>query len=217
MLYTSPPGGSGDERLQRFTAALPHAPVRFVYISTTGVYGDCRGEVVTEASPVNPGSRMSVPRVAAEKHLEAWTGNNACHLVVLRVPGIYGPGRLGRERLEAGGPVLREEDASPGNRIHIDDLVTCCLAALANETPAGIYNVGDGDHRSATWFADEVARQAGLPAPRKISREQAASEFSPIRLAFLASSRIVDTTKMRDVLGVEPAYADPAEGIRASL
>ena len=68
---------------------------------------------------------------------------------------------------------------------------------------------------AATWFADEVARQAGLPEPRKISRAQAEEEFSPARLAFLASSRIVDTTKMREVLGVTPRA--PEEGIRDSL
>jgi nucleoside-diphosphate-sugar epimerase len=217
VLYTVPPGGADDQRLQRFMAALPHAPARFVYISTTGVYGDCRGAVVTEESPVNPGSPMSVPRVAAENYLLDWTAGAGCSLVILRVPGIYGPGRLGIERLAAGAAVLREDEAYPGNRIHVDDLVTCCLAALADDAPAGIYNVGDGNHSSSSWFADEVARQAGLPEPRKISRAQAAREFSPMRLAFVSSSRIVDTTKMREVLGVEPAYADPAEGIRASL
>ncbi|MBT8082362.1 MAG: NAD-dependent epimerase/dehydratase family protein [Gammaproteobacteria bacterium] len=217
VLYTCPPGGEGDERLQRFIDALPLAPARFVYISTTGVYGDCDGQVVTEESPVNPGSRMSVPRVAAESFLLDWAARNDCGLVILRVPGIYGPGRLGIERLAAGRAVLSEDESYPGNRIHVDDLVTCCFAALAEDAPPGIYNVGDGDHRSATWFADEVARQAGLTAPRKISRAQAAREFSPIRLAFVSSSRVVDTTKMREVLGVEPLYADPAAGIRASI
>ena len=97
----------------------------------------------------------------------------------------------------------------------MNDLATCCIAALDDGKPAGIYNVGDGDNRSATWFADEVARQAGLPAPQKISRAQAETEFSPMRLAFLASSRIVDVAKMRAVLGIEPRR--PEDGIRDSL
>lgn len=211
VLYTCPPDGSTDQRLRRFVAALPHAPARFVYISTTGVYGDCRGAVVTEQSPVNPGSRMSRPRVDAEDFLRAWTDR----LVILRVPGIYGPGRLGVERLRIGEASLRESESNPGNRIHVDDLVACCLAALSPETPVGVYNVGDGDHRSSTWFAGEVARQAGLPPPREISRARAAEEFSPMRLAFLASSRKVDTTKMREVLGITPRT--PEDGIRQSL
>ena len=211
VLYTCPPDGDTDQRLRRFVGALPHEPARFVYISTTGVYGDCRGARVSEETPVNPGSRLSRPRVDAEDFLRAWTNR----LVVLRVPGIYGPGRLGLERLRAGEACLRESEANPGNRIHVDDLVACCIAALSPGTPTGVYNIGDGDHRSATWFTGEVARQAGLAPPREISRAQAAQEFSPMRLAFLASSRKVDTTKMREILGVTPMT--PEEGIRKSL
>ena len=211
VLYTCPPGGNVDQRLRRFVAALPREPARFVYISTTGVYGDCRGAMVTEESPVNPDSRMSKSRVDAENFLRAWTNR----LVILRVPGIYGPGRLGVDRLAAGEAWLQESEANPGNRIHVDDLVACCIAALSAETPAGIYNVGDGDYRSATWFAREVARQAGLPAPREISRAQAAREFSPMRLSFLAASRQVDTAKMREVLEVRART--PEAGIRDSL
>ncbi len=218
IVYTVPPGGDDDQRLRGFLDRLPPRVVRrFVYLSTTGVYGDCCGAVVDEDTPVNPGSRLSKPRVAAERLLGEWSDRNGCDLVILRVPGIYGPGRLGLGRLRDGTPVLREEEANPGNRIHVEDLATCCIAALASDVPAGIYNVGDGDHRSSTWFADEVARQAGLAPPPRISRTQAAREFSPMRLAFLASSRVVDTTKMRTVLKVTPRYEDPAEGIAASL
>lgn len=217
IIYTVPPAGDDDARLQGFLDRLPTAPRRFVYLSTTGVYGDCGGAVVDEDTPVNPGSRLSKPRVAAENHLRAWAAQNECDLVVLRVPGIYGPGRLGLERIREGTPVLQESEANPGNRIHVDDLATCCIAALADDVPAGTYNVGDGDHRTSTWFADEVARQAGLPTPPRISRDQAAREFSPMRLAFLASSRVVDTTRMREILGVTPMYGDPVEGIRASF
>jgi nucleoside-diphosphate-sugar epimerase len=121
------------------------------------------------------------------------------------------------QRLQENGAFLAEKDAGPGNRIHVDDLAACCIAALREDTPAGVYNVGDGDHRSATWFAQEVARQAGLPAPRLITREAAQTEFSRMRLAFLSSSRIVDTSKMREVLGVTPRYANPEDGIAACL
>jgi nucleoside-diphosphate-sugar epimerase len=215
VLYTCPPGAGGDARLRRFLDALVPPAARFVYLSTTGVYGDCQGAIVTEDAPVNPQSPMAKPRVAAETMLSSWASDNGCDLVILRVPGIYGPGRLGIERIREGGASIDDKEASPGNRIHVDDLAACCIAALDEGTPAGIYNVGDGDNRSATWFTDEVARQAGLPAPPKISRAQAAAEFSPMRLAFLASSRIVDVNKMRAVLEVEPRR--PEDGIRESL
>lgn len=218
VIYTVPPKGSPpDDRLQGFVSLLEPTPARFVYISTTGVYGDCEGGTVTEASPVNPSNQRSARRVAAEMLLTAWAEKNDVDLVILRAPGIYGPGRLGIERIQAQLPVLSKASANPGNRVHVDDLAHCCVAALSKRVPAGIYNVGDGDHRSATWFAGEVARQSGLPAPPEISRERAGAEFSPQRLSFLTESRRVDTTKMREVLGVTPRYANPEDGIKASL
>jgi nucleoside-diphosphate-sugar epimerase len=218
VIYTVPPKGpSPDERLQRFLALLAPAPQRLVYISTTGVYGDCGGNTVIESTAMNPSNERAERRVAAEVQLADWAADRGCELVILRAPGIYGPGRLGVERIQARMPILSEADANPGNRIHVDDLATCCIAALSSDVPAGIYNVGDNDHRSSTWFTGEVAGQSGLPAPPEISREQANVEFSPQRLSFMSDSRRVDTTKMRDVLGVTPRYANPEDGIRASL
>jgi nucleoside-diphosphate-sugar epimerase len=219
MIYTAPPSRESlsDIRLERLLANLDPVPQRFVYISTTGVYGDHGGAVVSEETPVDPDADRSARRVAAEKSLEAWATESGCTGIVLRVPGIYGPGRLGIERIREQVPIVREEDVGPGNRIHVDDLAACCAAALADDVPGGIYNVGDGDHRTSAWFTNEVARQLDLPPPPMISMEQAENEFSPMRLSFLRSKRTVDTSKMRNVLGVIPKYANPADGIEASL
>ena len=105
------------------------------------------------------------------------------------MPGIYGPGRLGTDRLAAGTTAIAETEAGPGNRIHVDDLVRCCMAALSPEVPAGLYNVGDEAER--TW--------------------------SPMRLSFLNESRQVDVRKMREILRPSLAFADPVEGIARSL
>jgi nucleoside-diphosphate-sugar epimerase len=217
VVYTVPPAGDPDRRLSRLLLLLRPAPERFVYISTTGVYGDHDGARVTETTPVDPANERSARRVAAEQQLGDWALDSGCQLVVLRAPGIYGPGRLGIERIEAGMPILDKKSAKPGNRIHVDDLVQCCVAALSAEVPAGTYNVGDGDHRSSHWFSNEVARQLELPAPPEISMAEARRQFSPMRLSFMSESRIVDTTKMREILGVTPRYARPEDGIKASL
>ena len=219
VLYTvaPEPGRAADVRLGKLLALLEPAPVRFVYISTTGVYGDCRGELVDEHRAVHPESGRARLRVAAETALTGWCGARDVPLVILRVPGIYGPGRLGIERIREGGASIREPEAGPGNRIHVDDLVSCCEAALDPAAPAGIYNVGDGDARSATWFAAEVARQCGLAEPPQISRAEAEREFSAMRWSFLRESRRIDTHRMRAVLGVTPRYGDAADGIAASL
>jgi len=219
VIYSVPPASDqpGDPRLARFLALLPHPPSRFVYLSTTGVYGNRDGERVDEGSEARPESARTERRLAAERLLAEWCTANGTTAVVLRVPGIYGPGRLGTERVREAMPVIRDAEANPGNRIHVDDLATCCIAALSPDVPDGIYNVGDGDHRSGTWFTGEVARQAGLPPPPAISLTAAQQTFSPMRLSFLRESRVVDTTKMREVLGVTPKYADAADGIAASL
>jgi nucleoside-diphosphate-sugar epimerase len=219
VLYTVPPAPKqpGDLRLERLLALLQPVPSRIVYIGTTGVYGDCDGAIVDENRPVHPESDRARLRVAAELYLQEWCVRRDVPWVILRVPGIYGPGRLGVERIRAGAAAIRDSEANPGNRIHVDDLLRCCEAGLRHSTPAGIYNVGDGDYRSATAFAAEVARQCGLPAPPGIGRAEAEREFSPMRWSFLRESRRIDTRKMREVLGVTPRYADPAEGIAASL
>lgn len=218
VLYTVPPAGpEQDERLAAFLGLLSPPPSRFVYISTTGVYGDCGGRRVSESTPVHPENGRSRARVAAERLLLDWSAENRCDAVILRAPGIYGPGRLGIDRIRAAEPVIGESEAHPGNRIHVDDLASCCVAALDPGVPAGIYNVGDGDHRSGTAFTRNVADLCGLAMPPEITREEAGRRFSPMRLSFLSESRIVDTTRMRDTLGVTPRYADPVDGIRASL
>ena len=211
VLYTVPPSPDHDDdvRLKNFLEMLLQAPDSFTYISTTGVYGDCQGATIDEQSELRPVSSRAKRRVSAESRLREWSTEHNMPLYVLRTPGIYGPGRLGLERIRNLTPLIRENDAHPGNRIHVEDVVSCCVAALRGDAPSGTYNIGDGDHRSPTWFTQEVARQAGLPAPPEISREEAGK--------LDAESRVVATTRMRDELGVCPKYENAADGIHASL
>ncbi len=217
LVYTVPPDDDTDRRLANLLANLDRPPRRIVYLSTTGVYGHRDGDRVLETDPVNPQTDRAQRRVNAEQQLATFSKANDMELVVLRVPGIYGPGRLGLARIQHGEPVLRNDEVGPGNRIHVDDLAAICLRATEPGVPAGIYNVGDGDHRSSTWFTQEAARLAELPAPPVVDRKKANEVFSPMRLSFLNESRTIDTTKLRDVMGFTPHYTDATDGIRASL
>jgi nucleoside-diphosphate-sugar epimerase len=154
--------------------------------------------------------------VAAEQAVRSWCDARGVRWVVLRVPGIYGPDRLPLERLRRGEPALRPEDSGPANRIHVDDLVSACVAAI--ERPVGgIFNVGDGDHASTTVFLQATAGLAGLPPPALVSLAEARGRISPGMLAYLVESRRVDTSRMLNELGVVPRYPTVASGVAASL
>ena len=220
VIYLVPPPASGttDPRILHFLEALPATPVRFVYISTTGVYGDAGGAAVNEDTPPNPSSERARRRLAAEDTMRAWCESRGVEWVILRVPGIYGPGRLPIERLRRGEPALAMSEAGPGNRIHVDDLADACVAALLKPQARNrIYNVGDGDHMSHTAFLSFVARLAGLPAPPQIPLSELKARRSEATLSFLGESRRVDTSRLRQELGFTPRYANPEQGIRASL
>ena len=216
-LVPPPETGTSDDRLERFLAALGDArPTVLLYMSTTGVYGDTSGASVTEASPVAPANDRSRRRVSAERAAQAWCSGRGVRCVVLRVPGIYGPDRLPLDRLRRGEPALQPADAGPGNRIHVDDLVTACVAAL--ERPVnGVFNVTDGDPATTTEFLQRTAALAGLPPPPLVALAEAPGRISPGMLAFLRESRRVDNRRMREQLGVEPRYARLDDGIAASL
>ena len=216
-LVPPPEGSSGDPRLERFLAAMAAAqPAVLLYVSTTGVYGDTRGEPVTESSPVAPSTDRARRRIAAEEAARRWCSERGVRSVVLRVPGIYGPHRLPLERLQRGEPVLRPEDAGPGNRIHVDDLAGACVAALTRPV-SGVFNVSDGNPASTTEFVQRTAALAGLPPPPLVALAEADGRISPGMLAYLRESRLVDNRRMRDELRFTPRYGRLDDGIAASL
>jgi nucleoside-diphosphate-sugar epimerase len=219
VYYAVPPAdGIGDARLERFLAGLAGTPDRFVYLSTTGVYGDHAGGRVDEDMAPTPQSPRAVRRVAAEALVRDWAGRTGASWCILRIAGIYGPGRLPLDRLRRGEPAIEPDGATPGNRIHVDDLVAVCEAAGTRAAAdRQVFNVADGSDDSMTEFLQRVARLAGLNPPPLVSRAVAQSTLPASLWSFLAESRRVDNRRMREVLGVLPAYADLDAGIRASL
>ena len=219
LLYTVPPSPDSlqDTRLERFLAMLDPSPERLVYVSTSGVYGNCAGRLVSETDCPRPLTDRARRRYAAEEMLQQWCSKRECELFILRTPAIYGPGRLGLEKIRTGKAVLSETESNPGNRIHVDDLAACCITAMTSSKAPGIYNVADGDFRSPTWFANTVAGMAGLDPPPTITREEAQATLSAARLSFLSESRKLDATKMRETLKFSPTYANAEDGIKASL
>jgi nucleoside-diphosphate-sugar epimerase len=219
LYYFAPPPatGEGDPRLSALLAALPAdaLPERAVYISTSGVYGDCGGAWVDEDWPLNPRTDRARRRAAAERALLDWGGLRGVACVVLRVPGIYGPDRLPKERLRRGLPVVDEREAPYSNRIHADDLAQACCAAARRGRAGAAYNASDGHPTTMTDYFQRVADALGLPRPPAIGMEQARRTFSPGMLSFLDESKRLDNRRMLSELGVALRYPDLASGLAA--
>jgi nucleoside-diphosphate-sugar epimerase len=214
-----PPGGVRDTRMTQFLSSLDNAkpPQRIVLISTTGVYGDCHGEWVTEDWPPNPQADRAKRRFDAEVQLQAWGETFNVPAIILRVPGIYGPGRLPLKRLREGLPVLREDEAPFSNRIHVDDLVSACMAAARRGQNGVVYNISDGHPTTMTDYFLRVADHAGLPRPPQITLEQARQELSAGMMSYLVESKRLDNRRMREDLGVTLRFPDLSAGLRACV
>lgn len=216
-----PAHGARDTRTAHLTAALARSrtrgaaslPQHFVYISTTGVYGDHAGGVVTETSRVQPASDRARRRVDAETQLRAWGRRNRVRVTLLRAPGIYAAERLPLDRLKAGTPAIRAEEDSYSNHIHADDLARLAVTALSRAAPQRAYNaVDDSTLKMGDWF-DFVADRHGLPRPPRVTREEARSLVSPALWSFMNESRRIANTRVKRELGFRLCYPTVADGV----
>lgn len=212
-----PPTGTDDPRLRRCLAALPALPERVVYISTSGVYGDCAGAWIDEDWPLKPRSERGRRRQAAELMLGEWGGRTGVAVAILRVPGIYGPGRLPVERVRQGLPVIREVEAPYSNRIHADDLAAACYAAARRGRAGRAYHVSDGHPTTMTDYFWRIADLYRLPRPPAIGMAEARQVLSPALLSFLDESKRLDNRRMLEELGVTLRYPDLASGLPACV
>jgi nucleoside-diphosphate-sugar epimerase len=219
VAHLAPPAGSGaiDTRTRNLLAALaPRGrgamlPRRFVYLSTSGVYGDCAGEWVDETRPPNPQTERALRRLDAERALGDWGGR--VEIVILRVPGIYASDRLPLERLARATPALRPDEDVYTNHIHADDLATILVAALESTLARGAYNASDDGPMKMGDFFDFVADRTGLARPPRISREEAARLLPPELLSFMSESRRLSNRRMKAELGVRLRYSTVQDGV----
>ncbi|PLX77329.1 MAG: NAD(P)-dependent oxidoreductase [Desulfuromonas sp.] len=219
VLYLAPPPSTGttDPRVKNFCNSIynDELPQKIVYISTSGVYGDCDGELVDETRPPNPQADRSRRRLDAEETFRSWGKKHRVPVVTLRVAGIYGPGRLPLQRIKKRVPLLRHEESPYSNRIHANDLARTCLAALQKGTDGAIYNVCDGEESSMTDYFLAIAEVFELPPPPMLSMDEARDRLSPEMLSYLRESRRLDNRRMLEKLGVELRYPDLRSGLRA--
>ena len=218
-LVPPPRTGSRDTRTSNLVRSLAKGgsiPQRLVYISTSGVYGDCRGAVVPETRPTMPISPRARRRADAERVLRYWGAESGTHVTVLRVPGIYASERLPLARLRSGTPALEPDQDAYTNHIHADDLARIVLAALVRGKGGRAYNASDDSSMKMGDYFDLVADRFGLPHPPRVSWESARSRVPETLLSFMRESRRLSNARLKKELRVRLRYPSVYEGIAAA-
>jgi len=221
VLHCAPPPGEGqdDPRTRRLLAALMQRaslPRRLVYISTTGVYGDCAGAWLDETRPLRPASARAVRRVAAENRLRRFGCRSGCRVSVLRAPGIYdADARLPLARLRKGEPVLAPEDDVFTNHIHADDLAHLLALALFRGRPNRVYNASDDSQLRMGEYFDLVADAVGLPRPPRLPRADLSERLSALTLSFMSESRRLDNGRIKRELRARLLFPCVADALAA--
>jgi nucleoside-diphosphate-sugar epimerase len=222
VAHLAPPAQAGlqDSRTRNLLAALSAAsrsgamlPRRFVYLSTSGVYGDCAGERVDEDRAPRPRTERAIRRLDAEAAISEWGAREGVETVILRVPGIYARDRLPLDRLARGTPALRPEEDVYTNHIHADDLAAILAAGLQSARASGIYNASDDSEIKMGDWLDLVADRSGLARPRRVSRAEASRLVPADLLSFMSESRRLSNSRMKAELGVGLRYPTVADGL----
>ena len=209
VVHLAPPQGDGevDHRTRHLVAILP-AGANVVYVSTTGVYGDCQGQLIDETRTVAPHNARAWRRVDAERVLRGWARRVQGQLAIVRAPGIYARERLPLARLRQGTPALLAQDDVYTNHIHADDLARIVALALFRALPGRIYHAVDDTRMKMGDYFDVVADAFGLARPPRVARAQLAQEVSPIKLSFMSESRLMRNERIKCELGVRLRYPD---------
>ena len=222
VVHLAPPPGEGwtDARTRALVAVLRRRapPVALVYGSTSGVYGDCRGEWVSESRPARADTPRARRRVDAERAVRFLGRTPGSRVSILRIPGIYALDRDGgtpRGRLLKGTPVLCEADDVFTNHIQADDLARGCLAALWRGRAQRVYNINDDSQMKMGDYFDLAADLFGLPRPPRIARSTAQTELPLMLLSFMSESRRLDNTRMKRELRLRLRYPQVATGLQA--
>lgn len=209
LLVSIPPGSAGDPAITAFGDVLQEGRRKVVYLSTIGVYGDHGGAWVDESTPPQAVLDRTRMRVAAE---QAWTDAARGDAAILRLAGIYGPGRNALVTLRAGTARRIIKPGQVFNRVHVDDIASAIMAAIRYPN-GGTWNVCDDEPappQDVIAYAAELMDVA--PPPEEAF---ATADMSAMARSFYASSARVSNAKLKRELGVSLACPTYRHGLDA--
>jgi dTDP-4-dehydrorhamnose reductase len=215
-LLSIPQDEQGDPVLRTFADEFAHAQrlSALVYLSTVGVYGDHGGAWVDEDTPADPATPRARHRRAAEQVWQDFGKSHSVPVAVLRLAGIYGPGRNALTQIARGNARRVVKPGQVFNHIHVEDIAQAIDAALAQRAH-GIFNVVDDEPSPAGEPLAFAAQLMGTTSPPEIPYEEAAASMSPMAKSFWQESRRVRNDKLKRELGVTLRYPTYREGLRA--
>lgn len=215
-LISIPQDEAGDPVLRACGDAFRGAPHlrSIVYLSTVGVYGDSGGDWVDEDTPPKPESARGRDRLAAEQAWQKLGERPGTSVAILRLAGIYGPGRNAFIQIARGSARCIVKPGQIFNRIHVADIAQAIDAAFARGA-SGIFNVADDEPSPPGDPLVFGAQLLGVTPPAEIPFAEAAPSMSPLALSFWQECRRVNNAKLKRALGVALRYPTYREGLRA--
>ncbi|MDH5425353.1 MAG: hypothetical protein OEY29_10185 [Gammaproteobacteria bacterium] len=222
LYYFAPPSETEqtDQRMHTFLSLHQRLSIdHIIYISTSGVYGDSQGQWLTELSAVKPQALRAKRRLDAEHQLSRFCQTRSSKLTILRCAAIYSSKTVSRQRIHDNNkPLINASQAPYTNRIHLHDLTHVCLQAMLNPpVDKEIYNVSDGQPSTTTEHAWLLADLAGLERNTEIDLADAGQYYSPAYLSYLAESKRLDISKLKNSLLAGFTFKNTAEGIKECL
>jgi nucleoside-diphosphate-sugar epimerase len=216
VLVSAPPTDSGDPVLTVFADALARAPKlkSVVYLSTVGVYGNHNGAWVDETTAPEPTTPRSRARLVAETAWQALRAGTGTSVAVLRLAGIYGPGRNALAQVANGTAKRIVKSGQVFSRIHVTDIASVIDSAFAQRTN-GIFNVSDDEPTAPQDVISFAANLLERPAPPEIPFAQAAKDMSPMALSFYSECRRVRNDRIKRELGITLRFPTYRDGLRA--
>lgn len=210
-----------DLRSRALIAHLERAvqrPSKIVLLSTTGVYGDCKGEWVDETKPPMPTTERGLRRLDSETVWQNFATAQGIPLMILRVPGIYSLDRLPRARIAKRTPVVSASECGFSNRVHAEDLAQIAVTSMAylerDTSDSVVLNASDGAPSKITEYLQAAAKQLGEPNLPVISMAEAQEQLSDGMLSYLSESRKISNAKLLAILDYKYLYPDFREGIK---
>jgi len=206
------PDEAGDVVLRQHRADLDAMPDLqwLCYYSTVGVYGDFDGAWVDETAPLVPRNLRSDFRVRAEDEWIAYARARGVPLCILRLAGIYGPGRSSFDRLADGTARRVVKPGQVFNRIHVADIARVTeLAALRRLD--GVFNLADDEPAPPQDLITYAAEKMGIAPPPEVPFERA--EMSPMARSFYRDNKRVSNAAIKAALGIELLYPNYRVGL----